>query len=105
MQELLSPCRLCSYMTGIRSSLEDRPGGGAGVVARCVCWLGRRDCESQYGSDNRNKLTRGVRAHDTSPLFDRPYWPSKPARAIQSLVRPLVAQRSCATVSQFTGST
>jgi hypothetical protein len=45
-------------------SLKDRPGGGAGVVARCVCWLGRCDCESQYGSDNRNKLKRGVLTHD-----------------------------------------
>ena len=33
-------------------------------------------------------------AHDIGPLVDQPYCPSKPARAIQSLARPLWAQRS-----------
>src|SRR5262245_42688050 len=46
---------------------EDRSGGDAGVVGQCGCRRGRRDCESQYGSENRNKLTY----HVSLPLVGR----------------------------------
>src|SRR5262245_50916038 len=55
MQELLSPCRLCSYMTGIRSNINEGTGPSAAILNQFVTELDHcivRYCEVSRGCKN-----------------------------------------------------